>query len=538
MEIRLEIFNKVPSAIKVYGPKQELHKIPGCYVDEFNYKLDYGVMPLTPLSIEWLKEYDSKIKAPQEVVDWFEFEQRRRYTLQQLFVEGAKAERLYDFQKRGLAYILMTHRMMLGDDPRLGKTVQSLVATTKLAAGSPIMILCLKSLVWQWADEVSNWTDYKPVVVIDRKAVHRFADINEAAGPNTALITNWETLRLNDQHKKVRERIVRGLWRNLIADEVHVVRNRKSGLGEAFMRLRPHTAVLASATMIERGPEDYFPMLRVINPKEFRSYWRWVGWYCETKYNGFGNDIVGPKNTELLRDHLAVYALGRKASEVADIPEKQFETISVKPTTELKNLYKEIEEEVFVEINEEQLTIPNALARMTRLRQVSIAPQVLGADFQSPKIEAIVDYISGLPSDTQIVLYTSFRAPARTLWKTLNENDISASLFIGGEGNPDEFKAQQTRVLISTPELGGIGQDYSNADVIVYADLPQSATILKQSVERTTKIGIKKPRLIVSVVCTAIDRAIAAALKAKRENIKDVDLYEFILARRNYAPST
>jgi SNF2 family DNA or RNA helicase len=523
MRVTLELKSKVPTALVVYGDRKELVGIRGVYLDPYKKSEAKGVMPLTPSSLGVLKEQGYNPTLSLDVIKWYNAEIGKRVLLASVYHSPASMDdRLYDFQKRSVAFMekVEAHggRMLLADDPRLGKTIQSLVTMNDLVVGEQsIHIFTLKSLRHHWAENVRKWTTFEPIIIEGNKG-RRAAELSDHRKERVAFVTNWETLRL----------LPTGLGKHikyLIGDECHVVRQRKSEVTKAFMRLRPKYAILASATMVERGPQDYFTYLRVLRPQEFQSYWRFVGWYCETVFNGFGNDIVGSKNSDLLHDHLAPFSLRRKASEVADMPQKIFETIEVEPSVQQMEAYDAIAEEIFVDIGDVQLTIPNALARMVRLKQVSTAPRVLGFDFDSPKVDAIVEYIDSLPKDFQVVVYTSFRENAMELGRRME----NVQVFIGGMGSSDSFKNGISRTLVTTPQIGGVGQDYSNAKVIIYADLPLSATLLRQSIERTTKIGVTEPRLIITFACTPIDFAAAETLRLKQEAIEDVDLYEAIL---------
>lgn len=520
--------NRKPIAITVSGRERELREIRGLYLDPFKHRNTEGVMPLTPLSLKILREANPRLRPPPNMVSWYNAEVLRReqlaYALESKNSSSGNDPRLYDFQRRGVSFIEATGiRALLGDDPRLGKTVQALKAM-ELTNEYILHIFTMKSLVDYWCEMVSEWSSFYPIKVDGHSEFRRRVMAEHEVhnrDPKIAFVTNWESLR-----------IVRGLSSQVncvIGDECHIIRNRKAGVSKQFMKLRPRSLVLMSATMIERGPQDYFPMLRVLRPHEFTSYWRWVGWYCETVFNGFGHSIVGAKNEDLLHDHMAPFSLRRRADEVSNVPKKVYERLPVSPSVELMDAYRKIEKEVLVELGSTTLTIPNALARMVRLRQLSTAPRTLGLDFDSPKIPTITEYIENLPTDMQFVIYTSFRSAAKKIARVVP----SCELFVGGMPSPVKFLRGKKRGLVCTPQLGGIGQDYSCADVIIYADLPQSSTILRQSIERTTKIGIKKPRMIVLVSCTPIDRAIAQALRDKQEAIKDVDIYNYIMSYLN-----
>ena len=519
---------RTPAYLKIIGPTYELSRVRGLYRNPYDRCKSYGALPLTPLSLYILRDADVEVTMTQGVKAWYVGEIHRRELIAKAVQAGHKDERLLPFQESGTGFIMCpghSHRVLLGDDPRLGKTVQSLVAMeqlTKLVPG-PLHIFAPKALLSHWERSVLDWTSLKPIVLQER-VVERLQVLRKTK-PGNAYITNWETLR--------GERFPFTRVRYLIGDECHVVRNRQAQVTKAFTKLRPQACVLASATMIEHGAQDYFPLLRVLRPKEFTSYWRFVGWYCETQFNGLGTDIIGTRNEDLLHDHLAPLSLRRHANEVATVPPKQFSSLMVQPHSQQLEAYKAIETGVLVELKErtpdEPLLVANELARTVRLRQMATHPQLLGLDVPAAKLDATVEYVQSLPRLMQVVVFTSFRETASELVHRFTAGGITCSRFIGGDADPTAFIKGETRVLVSNPQIGGVGQDYRNATIIIFVDLPISATVLRQAIERTTAMGEVEPRLIISVLCCDIDRALAAALAYKRERITEVDIYQHIM---------
>lgn len=526
---------KHSAGLLVRGRPEELRQVRCLYIDPYKHAFGQGLMPLTPHALHILKEMEPRAVVHPEVAAWYRDELRRRYHLSDVTRGGsiAKDERLHFFQQQGVSFLIGTSawygspRAMLADDPRLGKTIQSLV-TLELYGRGPALIVTMKALIDFWAEKVTEWTSFE-LIIVNGKTQDRAAQLADLHG-KVAAVTNWDTLRLLNNPKLASSlKLKPKQFPALVCDEAHEVRNRKVQVTKAFSRLRPECVVLASATMIEHGPQDYFPLVHMLRPQEFNSYWRWVGWFCATRFNGFGQEIVGSQNEDVLRDLLTPLAIGRKAKEVAQVPEKVYERVPIQAPEALMAIYRDLEEKIMVEVGTEFLTLTNKLARMVRLRQLSSCPRIFGLDMDSPKIDAVADYIATLPERMQVVVYTSFRESAQQTAQQLWARGFTATLFIGGSAAPTEFLEGKTRVLVATPEVGGVGQDYACADVIIYLDLPLSATILRQSQERTTKMGTKEPRLIVSIACTPIDYSVAAALEAKQESITDVDIYDFIL---------
>lgn len=534
MNLRVELKMKMskggdtPVALKLSGSTPEIYRIRGV-----NQQWGLGqakreaLMPLTPMSLRILhKEVSNIIDITDPVLVWLQDTLKTRQRIAQVYRDASRCndDRLYSYQKQGVSFLHESQMSLLGDDPRLGKTAQSLIFMDHaVPIEEPIFVFTHKALITHWCSEAEMWCKQHTTVfsLAGMSLKKRDAMISnpEMGG---IYVTNWETLRGISTHKRIQ---------NVIGDEVHVVRNRKSKVSNSFQRLRPQRAVLISATMLEKGPQDYYPLLKIIRPTEFGSFWRFVSWYCELVEGTFGTEIGKPINTDLLHDHLAPFSLRRRAADVADMPPKQYEQLVVEAPPALLRLYHEIEKETLVTLsNGEEMIVPNELARFVRLNQVSILPRKFALDINSPKILVIVDYLTNIVSrDIQVVVFVSYRDAAHEIQKQLRERDISTTIFLGGYEDPIDFKSGRTQVLISTPAIGGIGQDYSNADIIIYADLPLSATMLRQSQERTTSVGLQKPRLILSVVCTPLDHKIAAVLKNKQEAITDADILEHIL---------
>jgi len=117
----------------------------------------------------------------------------------------------------------------------------------------------------------------------------------------------------------------------------------------------------------------------------------------------------------------------------------------------------------------------------------------------------------------------------------LQSAGVSCVQYLGKEDQERDFINKKVQVLVANPIVGGVGKDYSNADIIVYYDLPLSATLLRQSVERTTIIGLKNPRLIISIVSTPIEETVARLVSTKLKAIKDVDiLTEILMDHKQY----
>ncbi len=537
MRIELTKFGSTRKAVglEVWAGRKDIMKVRGAYVNPFK-RIPKGVLPLTPLSLDIIRKALPNAIINKDVLAWYGEELLRREVQQSAFHDAIYEDRnetLYPFQRKGVSYVEASGlwydrdvRMIIADDPRLGKTLQAIASVATLN-NSPILVVTMKALIEYWAHAMDEWGAKfngkgLTTIALTKGTIPQKLDILRAAVPGDVFVVNWEVLR------KMQKFPAR-LFTTVIADETHIARNRKAQVTKGLLHLRPKNVILTTATPIERGPQDYWVYAKIIRPWEFKSYWMWVDWFCETVDGQFGLEIVGPANTDLLMDTLKPMMLRREIGQVGDVPEKIFKTIRVTPQPALMKMYNEIATKLFVEINDDYtLTVPNALARMTRLRQLSSCPPVLGLEMLSPKT-GLVSALARRSAGNKMIVYTSF-IDARTLIAAeLNKEDISYIIYTGKEVQAQAFKKGNVQVLIVNPQVGGVGQDFSNASIIVYYDTPLSATLLRQSVQRTTKIGIKEPRLIINLVATPIEDAVAELVAKKLDVINDVDILTQIL---------
>lgn len=531
-----------PSTLKVQAPKDVLNII-GAYVSSFKHFDGWGEMPLTPMSIEIIYEkVGGSVQLEPEVVEWMKNEITARRLLHAHLsgIQTFAHESLYSFQKTGVSFMSGTAafpcnregiRVLQCDDPRLGKTIQTAVAVLSSQENLPAVVFCLKSLIDYWIAQIQLWTPTVQVIKLDGSVDERLGEMSERleAGEHCVMITNWAVLRkIKQVPRKTRNKIV-----TVIGDEAHVVRNRKAQVTEGLHTLRPRNAVLLTATPLERGPQEYFSYLKFLRPWEFNSYWRYLGWFCDTEYNGFGQSVVGTRNIELLKDLLYPMMLRRKAEDVADVPPKTFETIPITPSEEFEHVYdhtrRGVLDQLFDETEHERRLHPNALQILTQLRQLSVDPSLLDLDLESPKLEVLHDLVEERFSEERVVVFCSFND---TL-KALAAKFTPCSIFFSGD--PQEIEDfndpnNTIRVFFTTPQKGGVGQNLGASSIIIYYDLPLSSTLLRQSMERTTLIGKQEPQLIISLAATPTDYAVASLLERKLETVSDVDILTEVIA--------
>ena len=66
----------------------------------------------------------------------------------------------YEYQQAGILFGLDRRRLLIGDEPGLGKTLQS-IGIVDTAAAYPCLVICPSSLKINWQREFEKFTDKK-----------------------------------------------------------------------------------------------------------------------------------------------------------------------------------------------------------------------------------------------------------------------------------------------------------------------------------------------------------------------------------------
>ena len=98
----------------------------------------------------------------------------------------------YPYQVDGIVYGLQHHRLIIGDEPGLGKTLQS-IGIVDTAPAYPCLVICPSSLKINWQREFEKFTD-KKAVVLDNATRTTWPYLLRMGMYHVAIV-NYESLR-------------------------------------------------------------------------------------------------------------------------------------------------------------------------------------------------------------------------------------------------------------------------------------------------------------------------------------------------------
>lgn len=328
----------------------------------------------------------------------------------------------YPYQQAGIDF-LARGRAILGDDVGLGKTGQALLAAQKLDA-FPILVVVPKAATGVWVAEVAKWLEMDAETYLGpRRKFSRDAPV---------VITNYALFG---------EILNKRAWRLTIWDEAHKFRNGRVGgkggtrpkLFAAAKKDQAQYAFFLTGTPVVNDADDLWPLLHLIDPKHWASYWHYVNAYMFKDNNGFGWKIHGVKDAVGLRRDIGPYLLRRTKTspEVSlQLPPKTRQSWDVQMTRVQKTAYNQLVDEMLADLPDGGLlAVPNKIALLTRLRQLLVCPRLIGLDDDGAAFLALRDLFETAPHNA--VVFTPFAEAVTPLTQLLG--DIAQPYWITGK---------------------------------------------------------------------------------------------------------
>ena len=210
----------------------------------------------------------------------------------ELTIDIPLKRKLFPYQQKGVAYALQKQRLIIGDQPGLGKTGQA-IATILAADKFPCLIICPSSLKINWQREWEIWTN-KKARVID-PAIARYMDRWIESGMIDVFIVNYESLKkyfVADINKGKDEKLTlkqivfnkkKDLFKSVIVDESHRCKDLKTQQTKFVKGIcqDKEWILLLSGTPVVNKPKDLVPQLGILGRMgDFGGYKFFVDRYC------------------------------------------------------------------------------------------------------------------------------------------------------------------------------------------------------------------------------------------------------------------
>lgn len=472
--------------LEVYPAGDALYKY---YKTVEGAKLKDGVMtlPLDWCLAELLIAKTPGLAYTEEFGLWMRECRSPAYPIRQL--EHIDFDRMHNYQHTGSQWLAGKQRALLADAPGLGKTVQAIAATetvrNALRKSLRVLVLCKNPFRHNWQKEIEDWSGKHATIIHAIGRRQKLNDYLEHGGGY--LIVGWGTFRVFPELLDVK-------WDVVILDESHTIKNRKTKAFGMTKKLKTEYMFFLSATPFGIHAAEVWTTLNLIEPKLFRSYWRFFNTFVKTVQYGDFPQIIGDKHFGVHARVLSKYMMQRSAEMCIDVlPDLRIERIPVAMTTTQAQVYGRMNKEMITELEGRPLAAPTPLAKYTRLRQIASTTATLWDDDHSGKLDAVAEFVRDNP--VNIIVASQYRDTVLAVRKRISE---SVGLIMGGLNNEvvqQEFNEGMHRVLAMTIGAGGESLNLQKADVLLILERPWSPMKQQQLEGRVYRPASGKQKL-------------------------------------------
>lgn len=517
-----------------------IKKIPGA---SFNYAKKYWHVP--PESgqalLNWASSFKAKVtQAPVVHIGEIEPLPELEVPVPEWFYNRSKKAKgepyqVMPYQTNGVAYNLKHERVIIGDEPGLGKTCQAILSAI-LAGSKCILIICPATLKENWKTEWKIWADRNALVLSDR--IKNSWPQYYQVGMCSVFITNYESLkkyfvekiekhvdaagkpkplRLNHIHFKN----TIDLFDTVIIDETHRCKEGSTQTAKFVMGItKGKKRVYAlTGTPVVNVPKDLVPQLYIINQLDkFGGYKGFIDRYCQGS-----REASNLKELNYLLNKHCFYR--RLKSEVLkDMPPKMRNIIRVDITN--REEYNKAETRLKDYLRENLGKTNGEITRALRgeaMVMIGILKQISARG----KMEQVIEHIrSVVEAGEKIVVFAWHKEMVYEMKRAIP----GAVTIVGDDSMEQRERAKDSfqndprvQVIICNIKSGGVGITLTASSRVIFLELPWNPANCDQCEDRCHRIG-----QVDSVDCgyflghETVDEYIYDIIDKKRKIVKDV----------------
>lgn len=411
---------------------------------------------------------------------------------------------LRHYQKDGVGwfYFLRKYRFagILADDMGLGKTLQALALTEmNLVQNKPSIVVCPKTLLFNWEEEAKKFFPQMKVLVIDGTPEIRKSLIRKLTNYDL-VVTSYVTLKKDldfYEQQKVK-------FNYCFLDEAQFVKNHKTQNAQAVKKIPADYRLALTGTPLENSVSEIWSIFDFLMPGFLGNHSQFV--------KRFQTPIMKENSEQALQElHKKVecFMLRRTKVEVLkELPPKIEQTITCELEEAQNILYQEIlanvKNDLFKTVQEKGFAKSqiHILAGLTKLRQVCNHPALLlknkdYAKYESAKLGAFSELIDEIIlANRKVLVFSQFTKMLDILEDVLEKKGIEYLYLSGQTKNRKElvheFNANvNKKVFLISLKAGGVGLNLTSADNVIIFDPWWNPSVENQAIDRTHRIGQK-----------------------------------------------
>ena len=396
----------------------------------------------------------------------------------------------YPYQREGIRQGLQWQRLIIGDEPGLGKTLQS-IGIVDTADAYPCLVICPSSLKINWQREWEKFTD-KHALVLDNGTRTTWPYLLSMRMHHVAIV-NYESLRkyfvwdINGGRKSFRLKDVVfcphiQLFKSIIIDESHRVKDpsAQQTIFAKGLATGKQWRILLSGTPVVNRPEDLVSQLSIMGRlNEFGGKGAFLARYGE-----------GHNLDELSRQLYDSCLVRREKAKVltqlpdktrcdlyVDISNRDEYNLAQADIAEYLRQYKECADwEIRRKMRME------ALVRFMTLRSLSA----------KGKVKQAIDFVKVfLDSGKPLILFCSYHEIVDELCKAFPRavRVTGRDSMMAKQAAVDSFQSGNSHLIICSIKAAGVGLTLTAASNVAFVEFPWTYADCCQCEDRAHRIG-------------------------------------------------
>ncbi|MGH7170221.1 MAG: DEAD/DEAH box helicase [Gemmataceae bacterium] len=463
---------------------------------------DEPQLPVSGGQVGPAKAGRTKLRPPRETV---QFKDRLLYLLQPPLEDIFANKQIslpfkpYDYQLRGIAFLMPRDAALIADEMGLGKTMQTLVALRLLFHAGLIhnaLVVCPKPLVINWTRELRTWAPDVPFEIISGDTETRRAIWHVSNCP--LKLVNYELLTRDAAEvgdEKVRFDVV-------VLDEAQRVKNKESKTAQVVRGLHRQRSWAMTGTPIENRIDDLVNIFAFVD-----------------------RDRIPPETPARQLPALTSDCILRRTKEevATDMPPRILRDTEVELTPAQRAAYNLAEKEGVIHLNAlgDTLTVQHVFELVMRLKQIcNFDPRTK----QSAKLECLLaDMAEVAESGRKAIIFSQWVEPLEFLAEALRM--FGPVQYHGKvphkerQGILDRFKSDPTKhVILMSYGTGSVGLNLQFTNYVFLFDRWWNPAVEDQAINRAHRLGQKAPVFVTRFLSQGtIEGRIHEVLEKKRQ---------------------
>jgi len=439
---------------------------------------------------------------------------------------------LRQYQKDGVNWMRFLKKYgfggILADDMGLGKTLEALTLISLSDSDKPSLVICPKTLIYNWYSEVQKFTPQLKTVIIEGSALERSQLISEIERYDL-VIASYPTVQKNIgllAHKS---------FEYCILDEAQYIKNPKTKTAKSVKAIRSNYRLALTGTPIENNLMELWSIFDFLMPGFLGSEGEFKARYDNPIMRSGDTSAMG-----VLLARIRPFVLRRTKEEMLkELPPKIEQVSYAHLTPDQLALYATVLEQarssVFEAVREKgfERSHIDILAALTRLRQICNHPALIASDMSSAKkltsgkLEQFDELLDeAVEGGHKVLVFSQFVQMLRLLAAHLDKKSIPYCYLDGQTQDRQDVinrfnEDDNIKAFLISIKAGGFGLNLTSADTVIIFDPWWNPMVEMQATDRAYRIGQTRPVNVYRLITKGTIEEKILKLQEKKKTLFD-----------------